>query len=423
MRKGILVTALAVVMLVIGFGSAKDTDAAFHLMRVYGGMGGAFGDTNIQYVELRQTFSGQNFVGGHDICFYDATGAPYAKFRFAANVSNGTMGASIMVGSSEFDAAWAAGSPDVTFNGSNMTQIAPMADIFHPIRLPAGKISFGTELASMPAAMCQAQFFMVDSVAYGTGYTGTVDWGTKFNTDMPSSGSQAVRLTGPFCNPCSPPPDNSTNYSILDVNMAGSEPRNNMGQAGPISAPDTDGDGVSDLVDLCASTAPAAPVDANGCSQVQVDSDTDGICNSGAPSAGPSPGCTGSDNCRYWANPTQVLPDWFVPAADSDCDGYPDTVTAGVRGNEAYILTDGADHCTGTPVSNDEGLPDAWPPDFQDNQLVNGADFLVMNPVFGKHTDDPGFSVRFDLSANGVINGQDVLEMNPFFGKRCQPLP
>ena len=159
MRRGIFVTALAVLMVVVGLvGSPKDSDASFHLMRVYGAMGGAFGSTNIQYVELRMTgAAGQNFVMGHDICFYKADGTPYAKFRFPSSPPNGTSTESILAGSNEFDAAWAAGTVDGTvgnlalFNGSTVTQIEPLADVFHPIRLPAGKISFGTETSGTPA--------------------------------------------------------------------------------------------------------------------------------------------------------------------------------------------------------------------------------------------------------------------------------
>lgn len=245
MRKSLFAIALAVVVMGVGFlGSSKEGDAAFHLMRVYGAMGGAFGDANIQYVELRMTTGGQNFVAGQDICFYDATGAPYAIFNFPSNAPSGT-NTSILIGSSEFDSAWAAGTVDgtspllFTFSGSTVTQIAPQADVFHPIRLPAGKIAFGTETSMTPASMCQAGFTAIyDSVAYGTGYTGTVNFGMKFNMDMPSAGTQAVRLTGPLCSvgfSCGMAPDNSTDYSLLNVNVMANYPRNNMNQAGPLA--------------------------------------------------------------------------------------------------------------------------------------------------------------------------------------------
>ena len=60
--------------------------------------------------------------------------------------------------------------------------------------------------------------------------------------------------------------------------------------------PDGDGDGVPDDEDACPGTAAGATVDANGCSDAQVDDDADGVCDPGAPSGGPS-GCTGSDAC------------------------------------------------------------------------------------------------------------------------------
>jgi hypothetical protein len=74
---------------------------------------------------------------------------------------------------------------------------------------------------------------------------------------------------------------------------------------------DQDGDGVPDPIDRCDDTAAGAVVDANGCSQAQLDSDLDGICNPGASSSL----CNGSDNCPSLANPTQE---------DSNQDGVGD---------------------------------------------------------------------------------------------------
>jgi hypothetical protein len=115
-----------------------------------------------------------------------------------------------------------------------------------------------------------------------------------------------------------------------------------------------------------------------------------------------------------------IVNHWMVPPGDSDCDGYPDSNASGARGPESFMGTLMSTKCSATPAISDEGGPDAWPPDFNDNQLVNGADFLTMNPLFGSTAGGGSpYDARYDLSGNGVINGQDILQMNPFFGKRC----
>ena len=51
--------------------------SAFHFMRVSEVMVGAGGDCRIQYVELQMTGTGQRFVGGHSLFFFDRlTGKP-----------------------------------------------------------------------------------------------------------------------------------------------------------------------------------------------------------------------------------------------------------------------------------------------------------------------------------------------------------
>lgn len=63
---------------------------------------------------------------------------------------------------------------------------------------------------------------------------------------------------------------------------------------------DTDKDGVEDGKDLCVATAEGVLVDMNGCSDDQVDTDGDGVCNVSAVSTGPSI-CSGKDQCEIVA--------------------------------------------------------------------------------------------------------------------------
>jgi hypothetical protein len=105
---------------------------------------------------------------------------------------------------------------------------------------------------------------------------------------------------------------------------------------------------------------------------------------------------------------------WFVPPGDSDCDVY-------VDGQEATIGTDAGNGCADTMTANDED-PDAWPPDFDDNQVVNITDVgKLLPPTFGMTV--PPASARRDIAPNGVINITDVGKvLPPTFGHNCGTL-
>jgi hypothetical protein len=133
------------------------------------------------------------------------------------------------------------------------------------------------------------------------------------------------------------------------------------------------------------------------------------------------------DACEA-ANCVNVVNHWTVASSgDADCDGYADTTTFAPRAPESTIGTGAGTKCSATAEVGDETLPDAWPPDFNDNQLVNGADVLHYNFSFGQPTTNPPVVIggtpipltRFDLNGSGLVNGADVLQLNPFFGKRC----
>ena len=433
-------TLLVLSVLIAGTGvlvSAQDASAAFHIMRVYNIMGGANGDSNIQFVELRMADPGQNFIGTHDICFYDASGAPYARFTFPASVANGSDEASILVGTSEFDTNWVAGSPDVTFSAMNTVAIASGADVLHPLRSPAGKVSFGADFGLAPETMCGSQLSLVDSMAYGTAYTGLTDFPTKFASDSPTSGFQSIKLSGPICFPgsltsnCPSPRDNSADYGIVGTNDAGNQPRNNANQSGPVGITDADGDGVGDASDLCPGTVAAAPVDANGCSQAQVDADADGACDPGAPSGGPGP-CTGTDNCPTTPNAGQgnVDGDSLGDACDPDADndGFDNNAESGTPLCSGMVNDDNADDglvndgcpavgaaesvCTGSADDDsdtfvNDGCPQSG--SFSEAQFKIGTS--QVGPCSAGADAGPSPSWPLDFTSGGIPNSTDKINI------------
>jgi len=221
--------------------NAQPADASFHLMRVHAVMRGANLDTHNQYVELRMASGGQTQVSGHDICFFDPSGDPWARFTFPANASSGAAGSSILIGSPSMDALWPH-APDFVFGPANTIGFDLAADLDNPVYEAdwSGKVAFGSDSATDPADMCGTQFNVIDSIAYGTTYSGPVDFGTKLASDAPIAGQFAVKLTGAPCNPCAR--DNAVDYSVVDVTDPANYPRNNAGQTGPLSRQVRQGD-------------------------------------------------------------------------------------------------------------------------------------------------------------------------------------
>lgn len=408
MRTAIMLAIVASATMIGVLQQASPANAAFHLMRIHAVMHGFQGNNNIQYVELRMCSAGQSFVSGHTIDFYDGSNVLKARFTFPGNVSFGSTGESILIATSEFDAAstgpgagGSGGDADFVFSEAN-TAAFNGGDALHPVQGPDGKVVF----APLATDGCDAGFGVqagdVDSVAYGTG---TPDFGSAAPALPSPSDNRALResdITGPS--------DNSTDYSLQataaapkTVAMASlttdlDTPRNNSRQVATLTTiADEDGDGVPDGSDLCPGTGAAEPVDANGCSDLQVDGDLDSVCDPGAPSVGPSV-CAGSDNCPNDANPGQE--NFDADSLGDVCDPDDDDDT----------ILDGSD-----PDDDNDGIPDAA------EAACGGVTPSLLRPErvdgpFAGVTDDadgdvdealPGGSSGFDCDGDGYTGAAE----------------
>jgi hypothetical protein len=210
---------------------------------------------------------------------------------------------------------------------------------------------------------------------------------------------------------------------------------------------DTDGDGVPDVTDNCPTVANAGQANSDAdsygdacdnCPTVsnasQADSDGDlvgdacdncpTIANAGQANADGDAFGDACDNCPVFATA------WSVPAGDTDCDGFPDTVTSGARGRENFIGTDATDWCADDSVINNERGPafgepvSPWPSDVNDDRKTNLSDIVAFGPWFNQIGPNPPnllYNARFDLNASNSVNLSDIVAIGPFFNKNCTP--
>ncbi len=382
-RVRLLATSFLVLGALLLFQSAQPASAAFHLIRIHAVMSGFNGVDTIQFVELRMCSPGQPLVGTHTLIFRDSAGTLKATFTFPTMVGNSSMGDSILVATSEYDAnnigplgGGAGAEADFLFTGNTVG--ANLGDPDHPVQGPNGRVEF----ASGEGEGCDTDLALededADSVAYGTAPSEVGTAAVPLPSPTDNMALRESDLIGPVAN--------NSDYALAPVATAPATvpvnmlalldfPRNNSRQVGQLSM-DADGDSVTIPTDVCPGTAVAAPVDASGCSDAQVDTDGDGFCNAAPPPAGPS-GCTGVDNCPSIANPTQANVDGPPPlggdAIGDACDtegpspntnGVGDGVGAGTDDcldavdNDGDTLTDAADGgCSTTDIDGDT-IPD-----------------------------------------------------------------
>ncbi len=182
--------ALIAVALLAVHGSR--TEASFHLMRIDEVLAGAHGDPDVQFVELKMNSTGQRFVAGRKVEFYDSTGTPTGTFTFPIIVSNGANNSSILVGTSQF---------------AQVSTVAPDFIMASNVMAPSGRVCFET----------------IDCVAYGD-FTGDNNGFGQSAEALPVAGLLSLKRVR-----TASPKNNSTDYSL-----GSPAPRNNTGASGTI---------------------------------------------------------------------------------------------------------------------------------------------------------------------------------------------
>ncbi len=114
-----------------------------------------------------------------------------------------------------------------------------------------------------------------------------------------------------------------------------------------------------------------------------------------------------------WPYPTYDPQDWENDWArgfcieDTDCDGWKDSA-------ENIIGTDPSDDCP------DGTWDDAWPPDINNDTVVDIFDVLMYRGKIGYCQPDPGYDSRYDLNADGCVDIFDVcVYTNEDMNKTC----
>ncbi|HEY5625550.1 MAG TPA: dockerin type I domain-containing protein, partial [Dehalococcoidia bacterium] len=125
-----------------------------------------------------------------------------------------------------------------------------------------------------------------------------------------------------------------------------------------------------------------------------------------APTASPTPAPTPTPVPTATPSPSPVP---GCPRTDSDCDGWTNT-------DEAFLGTDMYRGCSATAASRDES-PQPWPPDLNDDQVVNVWDVLAFKIYF----IGAAYDQRSDLTMDGQISITDVMSLRSVYAQTCAP--
>ncbi|MDA0799424.1 MAG: SwmB domain-containing protein [Chloroflexi bacterium] len=192
---------MAIVLTVATLLTPTSAQAAFHLMVIDEVMAGAGGASDIQFVELKMLAGGQNVVNGTGLIFYDSSGNPTATFVLPSNVGGSASGSSILIGTAAFASA---------------SSVAPDFAMPSNLNAPDGRVCF-----TYPNLTT-----VIDCVGYGSFTGSNSPYGTPA-VGLPITGNSSLKR------------GSETDNNAADFALGTPAPRNNAGQAGTVTPPDT----------------------------------------------------------------------------------------------------------------------------------------------------------------------------------------
>jgi hypothetical protein len=198
---------------VAGLGlAAPSASADFHLMKVRE-VYVSPANPNSQFVELQMYAAGQNFVGGHSVHFYAASGLNTPTETFSANVPNGENQATILIATAQAEAE---------FGVQADLEMTPKAS---------------SDFSPAGGAVC---FENIDCVSWGS-FSGSPASPTGAPAPAIPAGSSLTRSIAPNCGTLLEDADD-TNDSLTDFSLASPSPRNNATPPTEVECPLVGGD-------------------------------------------------------------------------------------------------------------------------------------------------------------------------------------
>jgi hypothetical protein len=133
---------------------AQPASASFHLMKIREVFPGSVAAPNSDFVVLQMTSAGENFVNGHEITLYGATGSFSATVPMTKTLGRGDNQSTILLAGSGYAAAFPGG-PAADFTNAALSLSPAGGAVCYPDGVPPDCVSWGSftpPMTGLPSA-------------------------------------------------------------------------------------------------------------------------------------------------------------------------------------------------------------------------------------------------------------------------------